>query len=70
METVKEYSKLFEDKSPVALGLGKSAVNKNVHQDTESGLEDALFIQSILLETSEHREALEAFKSKLKLKQK
>lgn len=70
METVMEYSKQFEDKSPIALGLGKSAVNRNAHQDTESGLEDALFIQSILLETSEHREALEAFKSNLKLKQK
>lgn len=68
MEAVMEYSKQFEDKSPMALGLGKIAVNKNVHQDTESGLEDALIIQSILLETSEHREALADFKKKLKSK--
>ena len=68
MEAVMEYSKPFEQKSPMALGLGKSAVNKNVHQDTESGLEDALIIQSILLETNEHREALDEFKKKHKLK--
>ena len=70
MEAVTEYSKPFEQKSPIALGLGKSAVNKNVHQDTGSALEDALIIQSILLETSEHREALDDFKKKLKLKRK
>ena len=70
MEAVMEYSKQFEDKSPIALGLGKSAVNKNVNQDTGSGLEDALFVQSILLETNEHREALDAYKKKIKAKHK
>jgi enoyl-CoA hydratase len=70
MEEVAEYSKPFEQKSPIALGLGKFAVNKNVHQDIGSGLEDALFIQSILLETREHREALDDYTKELKLKHK
>jgi len=68
MEDVFNYSKQFEQKSPIALGLGKSAVNKNMHQDIGTGLEDALFIQSILLETREHQEALDDFKKKHKLK--
>ena len=68
MEEVLNYSKQFEQKSPIALGLGKAAVNKNMHQDIVSGLEDALFIQSILLKTREHQEALDEFKKQHKLR--
>jgi enoyl-CoA hydratase/carnithine racemase len=64
LQETMEYAKKFADKSPVALGLGKVAVNRNLNQDIKSGLDDAVLIQSILLETPEYAEALKALMEK------
>jgi len=70
LEEVFHYASKFVNKSAVAVGLGKVAVNKCLNQDIKSGLEDAIIIQSILLETPEYQEAVKAFKEKQKTRSK
>lgn len=64
LDEVLGYASQFVEKSSVALGLGKIAVNKSLSQDTKSGLEDAMLIQSILLKTSGYQDAIRTFKEK------
>lgn len=64
LDEVIKYASKFVDKSGVALGLGKLAVNRSLNQDVKSGLEDAIIIQSILLKSSGYQDTIKAFAEK------
>jgi enoyl-CoA hydratase len=68
LEDALRYAEKFASKSGIAVALGKVAIQKNMNQDIQAGLEDAILIQSVLLKTPEYRESVESFKEKLKKK--
>ncbi len=52
-------------KAPLALGMGKQLINRSFQQkDAKLGLEDAIDLQSILIQTEDYQEAIKAFKEK------
>ena len=66
MDAAKAYAQKFLDKSPAALGPGKLLINRSLDLDTSAGLDDVAMLQSILLESEEYRQAVQAFNEKHK----
>ena len=58
---VTRFAHRFSDKSPVALGLGKLAINRGRELDVQSGLGDAAVFQSALLDTEPYLAAMRRF---------
>ena len=56
-----KYAGKFLSKSPLALGLGKLAINRSLDQDMQAGLADAATLQSFLLSSEEYQQAMKAF---------
>jgi enoyl-CoA hydratase len=57
LDEVEKYASKFTGNAKTAVGLGKLAINKGLHQDVKSGLVDAMMIQSILLKDEGYLEA-------------
>ena len=65
-EHVQNYAARFLDKSPMALGLGKLAINRSLESGTQAGLEYAAMLQSILLRGEDYSAAMKEYQNKKK----
>lgn len=61
---VRKYAGRFLAKSPMALGLGKLAINRSIDLNISDGLNDAAAVQMELLGSEEYRQAVKAFDEK------
>jgi enoyl-CoA hydratase len=64
-DEVRKIALAMAQKAPLALGMGKQLINRSFQlRDVKAGLEEATDVQSILISTEDHREAINAFKEK------